>query len=493
MDKLKRWFILMTLVAMVLQLGVARISTAFAYSGGDVVINEISWAGSVDSFNDEYIELYNTTNQTIDLTGWYIEDDATMSYTITSGTIAPHGYFLIEDSEEAVSSAGADAVINLSLANAGDSLILKDNAGVAIDVVNGSGGAWYAGDSTTKATMERVDPNVTVDTADNWADAQSSNGALASLGSAILGTPGSVNSNYAGSGTEVVITPASTDANFGEFITLSVDTSSAVDLYAFGFDISYDPAVLNFVSATEGNFLSSDGQATAFSAALEDGVQGTLIAGGARLINPPSGIDGSGKLFDMTFEVVGADGSSSALTFGANSYLADSVSDMPVLFSGAGVSVGGATASPVANLLLNPGVERYSLELTWDANGADSYIVNKQMPDGSFVMVDQVTAPSFVDNNNLVPGVNYAYQVIAVSGATQSAPVEVSGPDGRGLLGDVDRSDRVDGRDIEKLARSFGSTIGDEEYDPLNDTNYDGVIDGSDLIDIGMNFGLTYP
>jgi len=52
------------------------------------------------------------------------------------------------------------------------------------------------------------------------------------------------------------------------------------------------------------------------------------------------------------------------------------------------------------------------------------------------------------------------------------------------------RSGRVDGRDIEKLARSYGTEYGAAEYDALADTTFDGVVDGSDLIDIGANFGL---
>ena len=36
---------------------------------GDIVINEVSWAGSADSSNDELIELYNGTGVEVDLSG----------------------------------------------------------------------------------------------------------------------------------------------------------------------------------------------------------------------------------------------------------------------------------------------------------------------------------------------------------------------------------------------------------------------------------------
>ena len=34
--------------------------------------------------------------------------------------------------------------------------------------------------------------------------------------------------------------------------------------------------------------------------------------------------------------------------------------------------------------------------------------------------------------------------------------------------------------------------VSDISFDPLIDTNYDGMIDGSDLIDLGVNFALVY-
>ena len=33
---------------------------------------------------------------------------------------------------------------------------------------------------------------------------------------------------------------------------------------------------------------------------------------------------------------------------------------------------------------------------------------------------------------------------------------------------------------------------GEEDFDAVKDTNFDGIIDGSDLIDIGASFGMTY-
>jgi hypothetical protein len=492
----KKSFVWLGTFALILQSLVFGASPVFAYNAGAVIINEIAWAGTADSSNDEWIELYNNTSSEIDLTGWSIEDDGGASvYNILNGKIAPHGYFLIEDSEISVSNVVADAVIGLSLANAGDSLVLKDNSNLIIDTVNGSGGAWHAGNATTKATMERIDPSNKVDSAENWADATSSNGSLGRLGLGVLGTPRGANSNYGGSGPEVSIMPFETDAAYGDEISISVRVDSVIDLYAYGFEIDYDPAVLDFISTEESTFLKANGSSTAFNSSLENGIEGTLVVGNVRLLNPPLGVDGSGELFNIKFEVIGDGGDYSDISFVGDNFLSDSIGSIPVKFSGGSVSVDSETlVDPVQNASVNIGSSRYSLELSWDLglSGADSYIIKKQLADGSFAVIGETADLSFIDSNNLIPTLIYNYQIIPVKNGQSGPAVDLTGSEDRGLLGDFNRSDRVDGKDLELLARSFGSEYGDEEYDTLCDCNYDGVIDGSDLIDLGLNFGLKY-
>lgn len=475
--------------------------TVFAADLGDVVINEVAWAGSGDNSNDEWIELYNTTNQAVDLSGWVIEDDGSPSYKITSGTIAPHGYFLIEDNENAVSNVTADAVINLSLANAGDGLVLKNVDGVSVDKVNGGGGAWYSGDGSSKATMERIDPDVTSDSAGNFASAINGNGGKASGNGDILGTPRGANSNYAGGGAEVYFDPADATVSDGDTVTVSAYVDGATDLYAYGFEVNYPADLVNFLSAKESTFLKSDGASTAFNAALKDGDEGSLIIGNARLVNPAKGLDGSGKLLDLTFKIVGDEGSGGEIVFGSGSFLSDSQGNVPVKFTGAELNVGGGvTAAKISNLKIALGDGRYSFKLSWtgDSNTADSYVVKRKTADGNFVVIGETNGLNFVDDDKvskggkLVPGIVYQYQVIPVKNNVPGEVADISFIETRGLVGDNDRSDRVDGKDIENLARAYGSGYGDEEYNALADTNFDGIIDGKDLIDIGVNFGLSY-
>jgi lysophospholipase L1-like esterase len=59
------------------------------------------------------------------------------------------------------------------------------------------------------------------------------------------------------------------------------------------------------------------------------------------------------------------------------------------------------------------------------------------------------------------------------------------------LQGDLNQDNRVDGTDLIRFGRSFGSQRGTAAYDPDADFNADGNIDGTDLAVLASNFGRT--
>ncbi|MFO0781141.1 MAG: hypothetical protein U0519_04665, partial [Candidatus Gracilibacteria bacterium] len=145
------------------------------------------------------------------------------------------------------------------------------------------------------------------------------------------------------------------------------------------------------------------------------------------------------------------------------------------------------------------GNERYSIILNWNVvPGAEAYRVYRKDAHGVSRLLGEVLQPGFTDQNGvmkggfIIPSTHYVYQVTAVAGTVESAAVEVVGHDERGLKGDNNRSDLVDGRDLERLAQKFAFADTDQGFDPLVDTTYDGRIDGSDLIDYAANFALSY-
>lgn len=491
---MKRFLVSLSLCSLLFyNFPVKTIPRAIAASPGSVVVNELAWMGSADSSSDEWIELYNTTANDIDLAGWTIEDDGSTTYAITSGVIAAHSYFLIEDAQEAT-SVEADIVIPMSLGNTGDSLVLMDETQTVIDTVNESAGPWYAGDNTTKATMERKDPGTSSEEPTNWDNATTGNGATGQSGSTIMGTPKSQNSVYTGSAQEAGILIADIAAPLeGETFTLSINATDVNDITAYGFDILYDATMLQYVDVEEGSFLHENQTVpTSFHYGLENNTPGKIVIGNTRLDVPQTGVSGSGTLCTLTFEAVQA--GTTTVLFDSPSFVKDTAGDVPLSLDAYTLTIDPQSIDPVENLVITEGANRYELALSWTppSTGADSYLVMRKNESGILEEIAQTTQTTIVDSDNLIPHIMYEYHVIALQGTLQSTPIVGQAADTRGLTGDNNRSDRVDGRDLDNLAQHYTLTHNDTAFDPLIDTTYDGLIDGNDLIDIGANWALTY-
>jgi len=150
-----------------------------------VVINEIAWMGTVASLNDEWIELYNTTHQTIDLTGWqltFLPSDATTTRIISTfaaaatTTISPLSYFLLERTNDDPVDIPADQIFKGALNDDGGVFELQDSQGNLIDKVDcqrdevGKCIGWFAGKKEGRISMERVNPRLTGTDPNNWDD-----------------------------------------------------------------------------------------------------------------------------------------------------------------------------------------------------------------------------------------------------------------------------------------------------------------------------------
>jgi len=141
-------------------------SLAFA----NVVINEIAWMGSkVDSVDSgqwryyEWIELYNSGNDAVDLTGWILsivgKKDIYLENTIPANSF----YFIERSGYHAFDNITADLATSFGagLSNSGATLALKDTTNNQVDAVDGNdnwkiGGGDIIGDNTTKETAQRT-------------------------------------------------------------------------------------------------------------------------------------------------------------------------------------------------------------------------------------------------------------------------------------------------------------------------------------------------
>ncbi|MEX2054688.1 MAG: lamin tail domain-containing protein, partial [Candidatus Andersenbacteria bacterium] len=121
-----------------------------------IVINEIMWDGV------EYIELHNTTPETIGLTGWTLARQQLGSspktiVTFTEGdNIAANDFYLITKNEAATSVTPDKIISSLTLVNTGELLTLTNDEAVLIDSANQLA-EWFAGRNTeTGSAMERT-------------------------------------------------------------------------------------------------------------------------------------------------------------------------------------------------------------------------------------------------------------------------------------------------------------------------------------------------
>lgn len=174
-----------------------------AAAPGPVVISELMWAGSSSSSADEWIELFNRSDTTIDLSGWTLtrlgnnEDQVMLVF--NAGSIASGQTFLIANyaadhkkSKLAVQPQYVDTAV--SLPNTKLLLRLYDNdpqkGGEIMDVADDGRGTPFAGITAPKRSMVRIAFDKPGDEQSSWATAQEQSGWDA--GSNELGTPGSI-------------------------------------------------------------------------------------------------------------------------------------------------------------------------------------------------------------------------------------------------------------------------------------------------------------
>jgi hypothetical protein len=235
-----------------------------AVSAGDVLINEIAWAGSSSSSADEFVELKNATGAEIDLTGWTLEGAGVSGSTLSlSGSIPAGGFFLLanyaaDNSSSALAIEPSLVNGDLSLPNNQLQLILKDGDGATIDTADDGSGDPLAGYSETgdliKKSMARRASGSDGTAAASWAT--SSAAANLDSGVADLATPGA--ENFPGStdlsavllpGVALSFDPASAEANEGTAAATTFKIDFDAELTSFPEGLAFD-AKIALVSGT---------------------------------------------------------------------------------------------------------------------------------------------------------------------------------------------------------------------------------------------------
>jgi len=175
---------------------------AVTVNGSGLMISEIAWAGTAASSADEWIELVNQSDATIDLSGWVLAfGDVRISLgeaiedtiEVRTFVLAPGAFLLLERTDDnTVSDIPADILYKGALSNDGILVELIDPEGTSVDsaVIGETGwpGGSPGGDEPAYCTMERTN-----------AGAWTSNNAIIcngvdADGVPLNGTPGQANS-----------------------------------------------------------------------------------------------------------------------------------------------------------------------------------------------------------------------------------------------------------------------------------------------------------
>lgn len=140
--------------------------------------------------NVEYVELYNRSASTFDLSGWTFSD-AGAPQTLGQYILAPGAYVILVDLADTAAYTGLPYLgmsIWPSLNNTGDALGLRDAYGNLVDSVDYVAPLWYQDPNKVDGgwSIELINPNDSCNTTSNWAASVDPDG----------GTPGAINSIF---------------------------------------------------------------------------------------------------------------------------------------------------------------------------------------------------------------------------------------------------------------------------------------------------------
>lgn len=220
-----------------------------------VIFNEIMYHPSTGNEQDEFLELYNTTNATIDLNGWCFTKGIALCF--TSGmTIGAHGYAVVSPNAsetQAVYGITTLATYTGNLDNGGETVTLKDEALNIINSVKYDDElGWPTSPDGSGPSLELKDPTLDNALPTSWA------GSLATGG-----TPGAENSVVSATALPIVANvskPTGVSANQAVDITAQLtDAASAQLTYKLGFasDVTvpmYDDGAHNDGAAADGTY-----------------------------------------------------------------------------------------------------------------------------------------------------------------------------------------------------------------------------------------------
>ena len=155
------------------------------------VINEINYKSSSLFDTEDWVEVYNPSSKTVDLSGWKLRDGSANTFSLPNNqTLNGHAYLVL--CRDTVKFRSLRPEVNpilgnmgFGLSSSGELIQLVDSMGTVIDSVDfSSSGNWTPGPNGTGSTLSLINPQSDNALAENWKS------------SGLYGTPGKLNDVY---------------------------------------------------------------------------------------------------------------------------------------------------------------------------------------------------------------------------------------------------------------------------------------------------------
>jgi hypothetical protein len=179
----------------------SKITLLFLFSiyigfGQDIVINELNYNSAPDFDPEDWVELYNNSESSVDVSNWVFKDDNDANqFVIPSGTIMNAGTYLVLAKDLAAFQtlfAGVSPVIGdipFGLSKSGELVRLFDSAGTLIDQLEyDDKDPWPEEPDGDGNSLELINPSFDNTLHTSWAASVTA--------TAPHGTPGEQNSTY---------------------------------------------------------------------------------------------------------------------------------------------------------------------------------------------------------------------------------------------------------------------------------------------------------
>jgi hypothetical protein len=308
---------------------------------------------------------------------------------------------------------------------------------------------------------------------------------------------------------DVYVDPPSTTVNFGSDFSVNVSVANVADLGGWEFKLYFGNNALSIMSATEGPFLKQGGSTGSFLIDITNNYNAThgrvwmttvLMGGG-------SGVTGSGTLATISFhasssgnttlslvDTVLGDSQANPITHTTNNGTVRVIATIDIAITNVTpykTVVGQGYTMSITVTAANRGNQNATFNVTVYANTTtiETQTVNS-MPNGTSTIL------AFIWNTTGFAYGNYSISAYAspVEGETDTGDnTFVDGVVTVVLAGDLNDDGIVDYRDINRVARMFGKTLGDPQWDPNSDIIEDGIIDYRDINVPSRNYGKTRP